>query len=389
MQRIIFVKNNIVVSVLQTPLATLDMSPSTEFDFALPEPAGVFNKDDTFLKTRYLDAYPLVADPFLDACNENSIFSTTPLFNRSLFVEAGLQINMHPKHKSKYVYVIKEDIDMLEDLVAYGDAHGIKVPDYGLCDKSKNSDKFLAAGFTVLATQEVRARADIENFVPNRVMLKPSVACNNRAKEHPLTSALYLIRTKTELLALLDTLGAFSDPSILEQNPVVIQQVADGAGDNFDALILSGGINGAGDFWHFSPINLKTQYNDNERNAQTVWSPENNTAETQQLQAKIEFLLGGNTNCFYQLQFLRVGNAWVPHDFQYRMTYYVDMGLERTGNKQHKIDIIKFVFDMSTATFAQPVSIGLSLVAPHKGQKNMRFVSGADKAEVLAKLETL
>jgi hypothetical protein len=161
--------------------------------------------------------------------------------------------------------------------------------------------------------------------------------------------------------------------------------------DNFKALILSGVINGAGNAWHFAPIELSQQFNDTGRNAKTVWSAENNTTETAQLQQCIENLLAasGSVNCFYHLQFLQSNGAWVPHDFQYRMTYYVDFCLEKLGFTQYKIDPIKFAFDQSAQTPEQPKSFGLKLFAPRMGIDKKQFVEGTSKAEVLAKLELL
>jgi hypothetical protein len=193
------------------------------------------------------------------------------------------------------------------------------------------------------------------------------------------------------MLLLLDSLNVFDDPSILENTPIIAQQVADSNEENFEALILSGAVNGSGDIWHLAPIELFQQYNDSGRNAKTVWSSENNTVETAQLQQCVERLLvnAGSINCFYQLQFLRSNGAWVPHDFQYRMTYYVDSGLDQLGFEQYKVDIVKFAFNQSTQKTDQPRTFGLKLLAPRVGRELKQFIEGESKAEVLATLESL
>ena len=313
------------------------------------------------------------------------------LSNQQIFAAAGVIPNVQPDVKSEYVYTATDSSATLASMRNYGLLHDINVPDYSLVDKSTNPLQFFNAGFSLLTTTTVHNREALVAFPVERFILKPAVSANNRAIGHPLAAALYIIKTKTELLNILDGLGAFSDPSILANNPVIAQQVADGDGDNFEALILSGVVNGAGSVWHHAPIELKTQYNDAGRNAKTVWSPENNTAETAQLQQRVELFLAaaGSVNCFYQLQFLRSNGVWVPHDFQYRMTYYVDFGLEKLGFTQHKVDAIKFAFDQSAQTPEQPKSFGLNLIGPKVGLGVKQFVEGATKAEVLAKLESM
>ena len=323
---------------------------------------------------------------------QNTIFILPALLNnQQVFATAGLPPNTEPEVKSEYVYTATDSPAAFADMRNYGLRHGINVPDYSLADKAAAPSKFTAAGFSLMVTTTVNIREDLSEFPFNRVILKPAISVNGRAFGHPLATALYTIKTKAELLNILDELAAFSDPSLLANNPIIAQQVADGDGDNFEALILSGAVNGAGDIWHLAPIELSQQYNDTGRNAKTVWSPENNTAETAQLQQCVERLLAnvGSVNCFYQLQFLRSNGAWVPHDFQYRMTYYVDFGLEKLGFVQHKVDVIKFAFDQSTQKPEQPRSFGLKLRAPKTSRDTKEFVEGANKAEVLAKLEAM
>lgn len=323
---------------------------------------------------------------------QDSIFIIpATLNNQQIFTAAGLPPNINLDVKSKYVYTATDSLEAFKSVCSYGFRHGVNVPDYSLVDKSTNFAKFFNAGFSLLATITVHNREDLVAFPFERFILKPAVSANNRAIGNPLAAALYTIKTKAELFGILDGLNAFNDPSTLLNFPIIAQQVAEGDGVNFKALILSGAVNGAGSVWHHAPIELDTQYNDTGRNAKTVWSPENNTTETAQLQQRVELLLAaaGSVNCFYQLQFLRSGEAWVPHDFQYRMTYYVDFGLEKLGFTQHKIDAIKFAFDQSVATPEQPQSFGLNLIGPKIRLGVKQFVGGASKAEVLAKLEAM
>ena len=139
---------------------------------------------------------------------------------------------------------------------------------------------------------------------------------------YTLDAAMYCVRTKAELLAQLDALGAFVG-SLTTDEPFIAQQVADGNEDKYAALILSGVVNGQGEIWHCPSLELNTYFKDKVRKVQSVWSEENNTEETAALQSCVDALLSAeNTkNCFYQMQFLRAGGMWVPHDFQFRMTY--------------------------------------------------------------------
>jgi hypothetical protein len=320
-----------------------------------------------------------------------SVFSPLAMRDSSAFNLAGLTVNVHPSVKSDYVYTLRDDKTVFYFLSAYGAYHSVQTPNYALVDKTAAQKAFGVAGFSLLATSPVLSRKDLVEFLPERAILKPAVSTNSAAPNHPLKTALYTIKSKAELLDLLDGLNAFTDPAVLANNPIIAQQVADGDGDNFEALILSGAVNGAGSVWHFAPIELATQYNDTGRNAKTVWSPENSTAETAQLQQCVERLLAaaGSVNCFYQLQLLRSDGVWCPHDFQYRMTYYVDLGLEKLGFAEYKAAAIRFAFDQATATPEQPRTFGLNLVGPKVGFGVKQFVDGASKAEVLAKLEAM
>jgi hypothetical protein len=379
--RIIIIENSIVVA------------ESTKLDedsaFAFTDPNCMFAVGDVFSAERYEILYGV--NPYSPPFNLDSVYIFPVIKNTKAIFAAGLQTNIQPHKKSKYVYLTAESDDFLSEVNAYSKHHNVKTPNYTLTNKEVVTQKYIDAGFLTLTTVPVCIREDIVLFPFERVILKPFTSTNGKAIRHPLENALYKIRTKTEMLDILDGLNAFSDPSIFASNPIIVQQVADGDGDNFEALILSGAVNGAGDVWHFAPINLYQQYTDTERNAKTVWSPENNTAETAQLQQRVELLLAaaGSVNCFYQLQFLRSNGAWVPHDFQYRMNYYVNFGLEELGFIQHKTDVIKFAFDQSTQTPEQPKSFGLKLFAPRLGIDKKQFVEGASKAEVLANLELL
>lgn len=339
---------------------------------------GAYNVGDLYSD----DAYALSTE---------SVFSPLMLPNRNAFTLAGVPVNTNPSVKSNYVYTLRDSEVVFNFITAYGAYHGVKTPNYTLTDKATAQQAFDAAEFTLLKTVTVSNRADIESFPHEKIILKPSVSCGGRAPKHPLSGALYTIKTKTETLSVLDGLNAFSDPTVLSSNPIIVQQVADGDGENFEALILSGVVNGSGNVWHLAPIELSTQYNDIGRNAETVWSPENNNVETTQLQQCVERLLAANksVNCFYQLQFLRCNGSWVPHDFQFRMTYYVDFCLEELGFIQYKADIIKFAFDRSLQMPEQPRSFGLKLRTPKVGVESKKFVDGGTKAEVLSKLGAL
>jgi hypothetical protein len=356
----------------------------------LTDPSGVFPVGAEFSQSRYEAAYgAAIQNGFT---SDTSIFLLPPAINnKHIFAAAGLTPNIQPTAKSKYVYVATDSVDMFAAVGAYSKHHNVRTPNYALVDKTLAQPLFGAAGFSLLATAVINNRANLEAFPYERIILKPAISANGQALGHPLAPALYIIKTKAELLTILDELVAFSDPTLLANNPTIVQQVADGDGENFEALILSGVVNGAGDIWHLAPIELSQQYNDTGRYAKTVWSPENSTAETMYLQQCVERLLAnaGSVNCFYQLQFLRSGGAWVPHDFQYRMTYYVDTGLEQLGFAQHKTDIIRFAFDQSKQQTAQSRSFGLKLRAQRARLDTKQFVSGANKTEVLAKLEPL
>ena len=357
---------------------------------ALTDPLDVFSVGSDFSSERYKAVYGVDG---MYAGNENTSVFVLPagLSTKASFTAAGLTPNIQPTVKSKYVYVATDSAEMLSAADAYSKQHGVEIPNYALVDRALAQPLIAAAGFSLLATATINGRAVLEAFPYDRVILKPAISTNGRALGHPLAPALYSIKTKAELLTILDELSAFSAPSLLADNPIIAQQVADGDGENFEALILSGVVNGAGEVWHFAPIELNTQYNDTGRYAKTVWSPENNNPKTAQLQQCVERLLAdaGSVNCFYQLQFLRSNGVWVPHDFQYRMTYYVDFGLEQVGFVEYKTDIIKFAFDQSAQTPAQSQSFGLKLSTPRTGRDKKEFVQGTNKAEVLAKLGRL
>jgi hypothetical protein len=374
MKRYLLVESKLVSAVLQ--------------DFAFSNPADlskVFQCGVQDVRGKYQigDSYTPEVLP-----TAKSVFSPFVAQDATAFTLAGVCLNTHPSVKSDYVYTLRDDESAFAFITAYGAHHGVRTPAYKLVDKTAAQQAFSAAGFSLLATSTVLTREDLVAFSSERIILKPAISTNSRAVGHPLAAALYRIDTKSELLRMLDSLGAFSDPGLLANKPIIAQQVADGDGDNFEALILSGAVNGSGEVWHFAPIELDTQYDDTGRYAKTVWSPENNTAETAQLQQKVARLLAdaGSVNCFYQLQFLRSNGNWVPHDFQYRMTYYVDFGLEQLGFQQHKVDTIKYAFDQSSETPEQPQACGLKLRTPRVGMGTKEFVSGETKAEVLAKL---
>ena len=381
-RRIITVKDSVVTS------ESFDFFADTECAFT--DPLGVFSVGSVFSADRYALVYK--THPYAKISGLESVYIIPAINNEEeIFLAAGLRTNIQPHRKSKYVYLSAESDSLLFEIAEYSKFHGVKTPNFTLVNKETVTQKYIDAGFPTLLTTLVRTRGDIVSFPFEKIILKPLTATNSQSIGHPLETALYIIKTKTELLNILDGLGAFNDPNILANKPIIAQQVADSNGDNFDALILSGAVNGTGDVWHFAPIELATQYNDTGRLAKTVWSAENNTSETAQLQQCAERLLAntGSVNCFYQIQFLRSNGVWTPHDFQYRMTYYMSFGLEPLGYSQHKVDAIKFTFDQSTQKPPQPTSFGLSHRSPRVGKFISNFVEGASKAEVLAKLELL
>jgi hypothetical protein len=382
-QRIITIKDSMVISE--------SFNFNVDVNSSFTDPLTAFNVGDVFSAERYAILYG--TDPYKELSTLETVYIIPPSSNKeTIFLASGLQTNIQPYIKSKYVYVSSESDALIFEINEYSKHHDVKIPNFTLINKETVTQKYIDAGFSTLLTLPIYNRADIFSFPFEKIILKPSVSFNSGVPyNHPFKSALYIIKTKTELLNILDGLGAFSNPNILADNPVIAQQVADSDGDNFKALILSGVINGAGNAWHFAPIELSQQFNDTGRNAKTVWSAENNTTETAQLQQCIENLLAasGSVNCFYHLQFLQSNGAWVPHDFQYRMTYYVDSGLEKLGFEEYKIAAIKFAFDKSTQTPEQPKSFGLSLSAPRSRASKKQFVSGANKAEVLATLESM
>jgi hypothetical protein len=381
-RRIIVVENSIVVA----ESTSLDIDATSAFT----DPRCMFAVGDTFSAERYALLYG--TNPYSQRSDLDAVFILPANSNEeAIFAAAGLASNIQPHKKSKYVYLSAESSGLLSEITAYGNHHNIRIPNFILANKEAATQRYVDAGFPTLLTVPIRTLEDVAAFPFGRAILKPVVSTNSKAVGHLLESALYTIKTKAELLSLLDGLGAFSDPSILANNPIIAQQVADGDGGNFEALILSGAVNGSGAVWHFATIELATQYNDSGRYVKSVWSPESSTAETAQLQQQVERLLAdvGSVNCFYQLQFLRSNGAWVPHDFQYRMTYYTSFGLEALGLEQYKVDAIKFAFDRSEQKPEQQLSFGLKHAGTKLGVPKYEFVSGVSKVEVLAKLELL
>ena len=181
--------------------------------------------------------------------------------------------------------------------------------------------------------------------------------------------------------------------SLTTDEPFIAQQVADGNEDKYAALILSGVVNGQGEIWHCPSLELNTYFKDKVRKVQSVWSEENNTEETAALQSCVDALLSAeNTkNCFYQMQFLRAGGMWVPHDFQFRMTYYVNGYLIRTPYAFYREALIKYAFDAANEKPALPRSFGLHFYPdPVDGRPPVKnFVHRNSKADVLASFRDL
>jgi len=383
MNRFIFIKDGVVQSANTTNIPNATGDGLWLFDLL-----NTFSTNEVFDQEKYESNYPDMYHPFTVASSQNLIYSPTPFIERTQLAALGLQFNPHAHIPSKYVYTNFDTQDSFDNLRAYGEYHGVAVPDFSICDKNTAQEKFEAAGFTTLATQQVNSLADIESFAFDRVILKPTISSDSYSHGQ-LASALYKICTKTQAISALSALGAFSDSTILQSEPIIIQQVADGEGDNFDALILSGCVNGAGDVWHFSPLVLETKFNEQGRFVRSTWSNENDTTETATLQSKVSALLAGNKNCFYHLQFLKANGVWVPHDFQFRTTYYTEDGLVQTGYSEFKQDILKFVYDRSTNKPAMPCSFGLNFFRLRDGFSFSNFVSGTTRSEVLSKTSTL
>jgi len=377
MNRFIFIENGVVRTAETTDI------PEAGGALVLCDLLNVFSPGDVFDRAKYEAAYPDMYHPFAPATPQTLIYSPTAFIERSQLAPAGLQLSLHAHIPAAYVYTSSDTQESFANLQAYGRVHGIDVPDFSLCDKSVAPQKFLAAGFPTLATSAVRSKADIEAFAFDRVILKPAVSSDTRSSG-TLAPALYKIFTKAQAVAELDALGFFSD-AVAQTEPIVVQQVADGEGDSFDALILSGCINGAGDVWHFSPLCLETKFNEQGRFVRSTWSNENDTDETAELQSKVSTLLAGNKNCFYHLQFLKAGGVWVPHDFQFRTTYYTEAGLAQTGHLGFKQDILKFVYDKSTNKPAMPCAFGLNFFNLRDGFSFSKFVTGQTRSEVLSK----
>lgn len=309
------------------------------------------------------------------------------------FRNAGLEVSHDPAAYSDFVYTTADTAALHTELQTFGAQHGIAVPNYELCDKGKAPAKFAAAGFAVLDTVNVLTRSALEEFPHDTVILKPAVACTGSARGHTLDSAIYRVVAKETLLAQLDALGAFTG-TLLVDEPCIVQQVADGSDDSYDALILHGAVNGNGEVWHCPPIEISSHFKNRLRNAKTVWDNSNATDETAALQAYVENLLSAENskNCFYHLQFLRVSNNWVPHDFQFRFVYFVNFYLGGSPYADYKTALIRYAFDLAADKPVLPAAFGLKLTASNPSVPDMvlkDFVTGASKAEVLGLLENM
>lgn len=382
MNRFIFIEDGVVRTAVTTDI------PEAGSALVLCDLLSVFAPGDVFDRAKYEAAYPDMYHPFAPASPQTLIYSPTAFIERSQLAPAGLQLSLHAHIPAAYVYAHSDTPACFNSLREFGRVHGVAVPNFSLCDKSVAPQKFLEAGFTTLATRTVRSKEDVEAFGFDRVILKPAISSDARSYG-ALADALYKIFTRAQAVAALDALGFFSDAAVAQTEPIVIQQVADGEGDSFDALILSGCVNGTGDVWHFSPLCLETKFNEQGRFVRSTWSNENDTEETAALQSKVSTLLDGNKNCFYHLQFLKAGGVWVPHDFQFRTTYYTEAGLVQTGHLGFKQDILKFVYDKSTNKPAMPCSFGLNFFSLRDGFSFSKFVSGETRSEVLAKTSPL
>lgn len=382
MNRFIFIEDGVVRNAATTN------TPEAGNALALCDLLNVFSPGDVFDREKYEAAYPDMYHPFAPADPQALVYTPTPFIERSQLPAAGLAFSPYPHVAAKYVYTSSDTQESFDALRAFGVQHGVAVPDFSLCDKGLAPQKFVEAGFDILTTRPIRSKADVEEFPHDRVIVKPAVSSDTKARG-PLAPALYKVVTKAQAVAELDALGVFSDPALLAAEPLIVQQVADGDGDQFEALILSGCVNGAGDVWHFSPLCLETRFNEHGRFVRSTWSPENDTAETAMLQQKVDTLIAGNKNCFYHLQFLKAGGLWVPHDFQFRTTYYTEYGLAQTGYLNFKQDIVKFVYDRSPAKPAMPRSFGLLFCGFRDFDPFSSYVSGATRDEVLAALGQL
>jgi hypothetical protein len=390
--RVIFIKSSRVISARNMQVVDVLDTILAEDELLLVDPWEVYNAGDVFVQEYFEQRYSgLLASQFAPPAPELCVFSVSLASTPKSFLSAGLQFNVNPLIKSKYSYFVKDTSEIFKSIQTYGRHHNVTVPNFSLCDKQSAQYRFTAAGFSTIPTVGVATRQDLVELPYEMLIIKPTVSYGGLTLGYPFAELLYCIKTKEELLAALDGLAVFSDPQTLRDYPIVAQKAVLPDGEDYQALILSGGVNGAGDFWHFSPILLNQQFNDGNRNAKTVWATENNTEETLRLQSKVEALVNtaGSRNCFYQLQFLLDDGVWRPHDFQYRMSYYMDSGLEQLGYGRHKADALKFVFDKSNKKPAQPAAFGLNLVSPRTGQMKTTFVSADSRAAVLAKLGLL
>lgn len=308
------------------------------------------------------------------------------------FLRAGYALNFDPAVKSDFVYSMQDSLASFDAVEAYGIRHGVATRSRSLCDKGAAYNKFLAAGFVPLDTVLVNSRDDIENFGKSPAILKPTVSADMFSGGHKLDSIMYRVLPTAELLSLADGLGAFNDGEAVD--PFILQQAADGSSDNYEALILSGAVNGQGNVWHFAPITLDTYFKDKVRKVKSVWSSDNTTDYIQELQANIERLLSAENskNCFYQLQFLRSGQNWAPHDFQFRFTYYAQYYLGMSPYADFKTAMIKYAFDGSTEKPNMPMHFGLKVTpasppAPTTMPPKKHFIAAASSAEVREILE--
>lgn len=318
---------------------------------------------------------------------EKTIFIPHDMHNAD-FLKAGYALNFDAAVKSDFVYSMQDTLASFDSIEAYGIRHGISTPSRSLCDKGAAHSKFLAAGFVTLDTVLVNSRDDIQNFDKPLAIVKPTVSANMFSGSHKLDSIMYRVLPIAELLSLADELGAFDEGEAID--PFILQQAADGSSDNYEALILSGAVNGQGNVWHFAPIVLDTYFKDKVRKVKSVWSSDNVTDYIQELQGNVERLLSAENskNCFYQLQFLRSGQHWVPHDFQFRFTYYTQYYLGSSPYADLKAAMIKYAFDGDTETPDMPMHFGLKVTPlppplPHTLPPKKQFIAAASKAEVL------
>jgi hypothetical protein len=310
----------------------------------------------------------------------------------SSFWDAGFAINIDETTPSRYVYCPVDHEYAQQKAQAYAARFSLPALDFSLNNKILQLPKFSAAGFTLLKTTAFRHREDLTSFPHQKVILKPAAGMNTEAAG-PFARFMYRVETRDALDRMLQEAHAFDDPGTLLEMNAVIQQAADSydGADNYKALILTGAINGSGDFWHFAPILLDQRFVDGSRYAKSVHSEELLTDGIGRQRELLERLLAesGAKNCFYQMQFLKLGDDWAPHDFQYRMSYYVTDGLEELGFSQHKVSIVKFVYDRAQEKQALPSPLGICIAHTRGGEVSKKFVRGSTVEEVRSQLENL